>query len=78
MDYSGDGTAAAVDEDDDDDKFSLGRAVGIVVVRWVEGPGDVGSMPNMGRYVFPLHRPYWLWIPHSLLSDGHWGKTTEA
>jgi hypothetical protein len=50
--YSGDGTAAAaLDEDDDDDKFSLGRAIGIVVALWVERPGDVGSMQNMGRYL---------------------------
>jgi len=50
-DYSGDGSAAAADDDDDDDKSSLGRAVGIVVALWVGGPGDVGSMRNMGRYL---------------------------
>lgn len=54
-DYCGDGAAAAAldedDDNDDDDKFSLGRAVGIVVAQCVGGPGDVGSMPNMGRYL---------------------------
>lgn len=39
-DYSGDGTAAAAALDEDDDnKFSLGRAVGIVVALWVGGLG---------------------------------------
>ena len=52
-DYSGDGTAAAAAAAalDDDDKFSLSRAVGIVVALWVGGPGYVGTMPNMGRYL---------------------------
>ena len=56
-DYSGDGSAAAAAaavNEDDDDKFSLGRAVGLVVALWVGGPGDVGSMPDMGRYLSSL------------------------
>ena len=37
-DYSGEGAAsaaAAAGLDEDDDKFSLGRAIGIVVAQWV-------------------------------------------